>query len=52
MKDYLLWAASASQSMTPPKEENFFWAAKATAAKVPLERNPLSAACGEAGAPK
>ena len=38
--------------MTPPKEENRFWASKATLAKVSLETNPLPAACGEDGAPK
>ena len=43
MKNYLLWAASASQSITPPKEENCFWASKATLAEVPLETNPLPA---------
>ena len=52
MENYLLWAASASQSMTPPKEENCFWAFIATFAKVSLETNPLPAACGDAGAPK
>lgn len=52
IKNYLLWAASASHNMTPPKEENCFWASKATLAKVPLETNPLPAACADAGAPK